>query len=124
MSEVGRSSIESTYNVYNNEEFRYCFIRFNYTNIPDQIVNITHKWKLPISTHQGGGLIILNSLGKIAHIHGTLDHEMILGVNDIEQVNSTFLKNDAEFLDTFIKERVNNSIEHYRSVWHRLNRSM
>lgn len=35
---------------------------------------------------------------------------MILGVNDVNQINSGFLKNDAEFLDTFIKRRMNNSI--------------
>ena len=33
-----------------------------------------------------------------------------LGVNDVNQINSGFLKNDAEFLDTFIKRRMNNSI--------------
>lgn len=52
----------------------------------------------------------VNSLGSVLHIHGTLNEEMILGVNDVEQVNSALLKNDTEFLDTFIKRRMNNSI--------------
>lgn len=42
--------------------------------------------------------------------NGTLNEEMILGVNDVNQINSGFLKNDAEFLDTFIRRRMNNSI--------------
>lgn len=44
------------------------------------------------------------------HIHGTLDEEMILGVNDEDQINSAFLKTDPEFLDTFIKKRMNDNI--------------
>ena len=96
--------------VYKNEEFKYCFICFNYTDTLDQITNITRKLKSPITTHQGNGSTRNNTLGTVLHIHGTLNEEMILGVNDIEQVNSTFLKKDDEFLDTFIKRRMNNSI--------------
>ena len=110
LSEVGRNSITSTCNTYRNEEFQYCFICFNYTNSLDQIVNITRKLKSPITTHQGFGAKRNNLLGSVLHIHGTLNEEMILGVNDVNQINSEFLKNDAEFLDTFIKRRMNNSI--------------
>ena len=110
LSEVGRNSIAATCNTYRNEEFQYCFICFNYTNALDQIVNITRKLKSPITTHQGNGAKRNNSLGSVLHIHGTLNEEMILGVNDVNQINSGFLKNDAEFLDTFIKRRMNNSI--------------
>lgn len=110
LSEVGRNSILSTCDIYKNEEFKYCFICFNYTDTLDQITNITRKLKSPITTHQGNGSTRNNTLGTVLHIHGTLNEEMILGVNDIEQVNSTFLKKDDEFLDTFIKRRMNNSI--------------
>lgn len=110
LSEVARNSITSTCEAYSNEEFKYCFICFNYTNSLDQIVNITRKLKSPITTHQGYSGSKNNLLGTVLHIHGTLNEEMILGVNDIEQVNNTFLKNDEEFLDTFIKRRMNNSI--------------
>ena len=110
LSEVDRNSITSTYNTYRDEEFQYCFICFNYTNALDQLVNITRKLKSPITTHQGNGVKRNNSLGVVLHIHGTLNEEMILGVNDVDQINSGFLKNDEEFLDTFIKRRMNNSI--------------
>lgn len=110
LSEVGRNSLMSTGKVYRNEEFHYCFICFNYTTTLDQIVNITRKLKSPLSTHQGQGMKKNNLLGEVLHIHGTLNEEMILGVNDVDQINSGFLKKDAEFLDTFIKRRMNNSI--------------
>lgn len=110
LSEVARNSITATCDAYKNEAFKYCFICFNYTDTLDQIVNITRKFKTPITTHQGNSGARNNLLGTVLHIHGTLNEEMILGVNDIEQVNSIFLKNDAEFLDTFVKRRMNNSI--------------
>lgn len=110
LPEEGKDSIESTCGTYKNEEFKYCFICFNYTDTLDKIVNITHKLKPSITKHLCNFDLYDNSLGTVLHIHGTLNEEMILGVNDIEQVNSPFLKNDTEFLDTFIKRRMNNSI--------------
>lgn len=110
LPEAGKSFIKSTCDAYRNEDFEYCFISFNYTDTLDQIVDITRKFKPVIATHQGGIYVRNSSLGKVLHIHGTLDEEMILGVNDIDQVNNSFLKKDAEFLDTFVKSRVNSSI--------------
>lgn len=115
LSEADRNSITSTCNIYRNEEFKYCFICFNYTDTLDQIVNITRKLRSPIATHQGYGCVKINSLGTVLHIHGTLNEEMILGVNDVDQVNSAFLKYDMEFLDTFIKTRMNDSIGQRKS---------
>lgn len=110
LPEDGKESIQTTCDTYKREEFKYCFICFNYTDTLDKIVKITRKLSSPITTHRYGSELYNNSLGMVLHIHGTLNEEMILGVNDIEQVNSTFLKNDTEFLDTFIKRRMNNSI--------------
>lgn len=108
---VGRNSISSTCNVYKNHVFYYCFICFNYTNVLDQIVEVTKRLKSPITTHPDATGVKKNSLlGSLLHIHGTLDEEMILGVNDVNQVNNEFLQDDMEFLDTFIKNRMNNSI--------------
>lgn len=111
LPEEARNSFASTCDTYKNQDFKFCFICFNYTDTLDKIVNVTRKMKPIITTHRGSGTAVINdSLGAVLHIHGTLNEEMILGVNDIEQVNSPFLKNDAEFLDTFIKKRMNSSI--------------
>lgn len=107
LSELGKSSIRSTYDIYKAEEFKYCFISFNYTNVLDRFMDITLKKKAPITTHTYNGYQRNNSLGSILHIHGTINEEMILGVNDTEQIFSDFLKKDEEFLDTFIKRRMN-----------------
>lgn len=110
LHETGRNSINATYKVFENEVFQYCFISFNYTDILDQIVNITHELKSPIATHFYHGNPRKNSINKLIHIHGTLNEEMILGVNDVNQINNTFFKDDSEFLDTFIKKRMNDNI--------------
>ena len=110
LPEADKDSIRSTYSVYSNEIFHYCFISFNYTDILDQIINISLKLKVPIITHEYCGVIRKDMLSKVLHIHGTLNEEMILGVNDEDQINNVFLRNDLEFLDTFIKKRMNDSI--------------
>lgn len=110
LPETGRNSIDSTNKVFENEDFHYCFISFNYTDILDQIVNITYELNSPIATHFYHGNLRNNFLDKLIHIHGTLNEEMILGVNDVSQINSTFLKDDSEFLDTFIKKWMNDNI--------------
>ncbi len=107
---VEQASITSTYNTYSRDDFRYCFICFNYTDTLDQIVNITRKLKSPIATHQYYGNNKNHFLGTVLHVHGTLNEEMILGVNDEEQVNNVSLRADEEFLDTFIKRRMNDGI--------------
>lgn len=110
LSEVGRNSIATTCEIYSQEEFYYCFISFNYTNILDQIINITRELKATITIPRSNGVRKSVSLGNVIHIHGTIDEEMILGVNDIDQINNVFLKADAEFLDTFIKKRMNDNM--------------
>lgn len=110
LPEEGRNSITETLNRYKNEQFTYQFINFNYTSTLDQLVDIIHKFESPIITYQGYTGVRNDLVGMVLHIHGTLDAEMILGVNDSEQVKSSFLKNDAEFLDTFIKVRMNSNI--------------
>lgn len=110
LREMEQKSIQSTYNTYSKDVFMYCFICFNYTNTLDQIVDITRKLKSPIATHLFYGNSKNHFLGTVLHVHGTLNEEMILGVNDEEQVNNVSLRADEEFLDIFIKRRMNDEI--------------
>lgn len=110
LSEVDKSSIASTCNKYSQENFSFCFISFNYTDILDRIIKLTSELKGSMILRWNNGGIKKVSLGKVIHIHGTLDEEMILGVNDADQINNAFLRADSEFLDTFIKKRMNDNI--------------
>lgn len=104
------ASVNKTMNVYSDEEFKYSFITFNYTNVLDRIIGLYDEKTAIISKHQGKEFMRSNKIGQIIHIHGTTDAEMILGVNDAEQIGNDLLKKDGIFLDTFIKRRMNNSI--------------
>lgn len=79
-------------NVYSDEEFRYSFITFNYTNVLDRIIGLYDEKTAIITKHQGQEFMRSNKIGQIIHIHGTTDEEMILGVNDAEQIGNDLLK--------------------------------
>ena len=105
-----KASIIKTFKAYVNEEYRYCFICFNYTNTLDRVVEITKRIKFPLSTHQGNGKKKNTIVDSVTHIHGTVDANMILGVNDESQVNNNFLRDNTLFLRTFIKKEMNSSL--------------
>lgn len=102
-------SIKATMERYKNEEFIYSYITFNYTDVLDKIIALYEKTKV-IANHQGNGGSRGNHIGKVIHIHGTTDEEMILGVNDESQIENDYLKSESLFLDTFIKSRMNNGL--------------
>lgn len=110
LSEAEKNSIRSTCTLYKEQLFSYCFLSFNYTNVLDDFLNISRKSHPIINSHKAVVGTREEKLGNVLHIHGTLNEEMILGVNDVEQIENDFLKADTEFLDTFIKKRMNESI--------------
>ena len=92
MSVKDINSIEETLKMHKNEEFTYSYIDFNYTNILDKIIELYGDEKRIIGSHQGIHATRNNSIGSVLHIHGTVDEEMILGVNDESQIINDFLK--------------------------------
>lgn len=92
----------------------YNFVVFNYTNCVDKIVEIQKKEDPVISTHtyfyEASQYNSDSKLGEIYHIHGTVNEEMILGVNDESQINNEFLKQEEIFCDSFIKSYMNKMI--------------
>ena len=91
---------------------KYDFVSFNYTDCLDKIIDIQKKDAVTISTHAYGNNTYSTSsmLGDVHHIHGTLNEEMILGVNDESQINNEFLQKHEEFCNGFIKTRMNKLI--------------
>ena len=91
-------------------EMIYSFISFNYTNVLDQCVETTRKHlngnKLGYYT-TANGQQYFNVLGNIEHIHGTLEREMILGVNDVEQIADKRFSENLFYRQFMIKEDAN-----------------
>lgn len=107
LSKTEKESIKETFSSYKDETFTYQFVSFNYTNVLDRFLDIAKEKKKPVAVRDD---LKFNILGNVTHIHGTTDAEMILGVNDVSQINNNLLKSDSDFLDTFIKERMNENI--------------
>lgn len=110
LSEAEENSVKSTCDKFKNEEFKYCFVCFNYTDTLDRVIETTKNLRSTVSTHTSGGRTVKDTIGDLVHIHGRIDEGMILGVNDKSQINNESLANDDDFLDTFVKVRANEAI--------------
>lgn len=84
-------------------EHKYCsfgFITFNYTNILDRILKMAPK-RFTMED------ITFDVEPDIVHIHGSLDYEVVLGVDNKSQVSNNFkLTRNTEL--AFIKPEFNN----------------
>lgn len=107
LSEEGKRAIKKTIEKYRNEEYTYIFVSFNYTKVLDKMVEL-FKDNPTFANHRAtNGSSKADVLGKVIHIHGTIEQEMILGVNDEKQVENNTLIQDEIFLNTIIKKRMN-----------------
>lgn len=114
LSGIDEESVEETCKEHEGESYTYQFISFNYTDLLDRFVNIVCEKRTRMFAKNRNGRE--HHLSKeVLHIHGTLEREMILGVNDTSQVNNAFLIGNDAFLDTFIKERLNKNLGQRRT---------
>lgn len=95
-------------NRYLKDENRYLnIITFNYTKVLERLCGFESE---PISLPR------LNTrearLMGIKHIHGYLKENMILGVNDISQINNEEFKTNPDITEAIVKQECNMSIKH------------
>lgn len=91
------------------ETVNYYFITFNYT---DFLERITSSIKDPraFGKHTSGSNVFSDPLQPPIHIHGTLDSEMILGVNDESQVGKEGIVAEQTIARYLVKPTVNESL--------------
>ncbi len=90
-----------------NNEININVTTFNYTKVFDDLFNDA-KNKNPLIQRNQKHRVKLRS---VLHIHGFVEKEMILGVNDDSQIlNSEFLKNQY-IRASFIKEEFNKTVK-------------
>lgn len=88
---------------------KYSFVSFNYTNVLDRCVEITKRQlnsDLGAYSSDNGNKYSQN-LGNVIHIHGTIESEMILGVNDIDQIADRRFTENSLYRQCMIKEEAN-----------------
>ena len=92
----------------------YQFISFNYTDSLDDIVSLA-KIDPSFSGHLSGNTKYSHSIGSVHHVHGTLDKDLILGVNDAQQIQNPLLQKDARLASYIIKGEVNEALGEQRT---------
>lgn len=97
----------SEFNFNIKEQNIYQFITFNYTNVIDNILSCC-KDKNPIRIRRINTVGYSDQYGLIHHVHGTLAEQIIMGVNDESQLDTSGGVSISERLKwIFIKNRQN-----------------
>ena len=95
--EADREYIQKIYKSQNRDRV-YNFISFNYTKTIDECANILREHLKSDS---------IRRVGKILHIHGFIEENMIMGVNDTSQIINQVLAQDEDVHREIVKPRQN-----------------
>lgn len=80
----------------------YQFVSFNYTTVFDNFIKTTDAW--------WGGCDVL-------HIHGSLDADIVLGADNLDQISKLPYMTTRRFERAFIKPQFNKSFDANRLSW-------
>ena len=86
---------------------------FNYTSVLDKCLDITKPniENFDSRNKKPGQYHVTDKIKKIIHIHGTLQNNLILGVDNVEQINNETLKKDNDFLWKIVKPLINKELK-------------
>lgn len=89
-----------------NDHYSVNIISFNYTKTLEHLIGYTNQAirKLATSGHQ-------RYLSEIEHIHGFTSERLILGVNDISQIDNEDLKKVTRVLRRYVKSTNNDTYQ-------------
>lgn len=101
------------YRGYGGNINSYHIVNFNYTNVIEQILNVdtlsNHHRNLNI-THQKSNK--LYKIESILHLHGSLDEDMVLGVDRVNQIINEDFSNDIDAKNLLVKTECNSVMRH------------
>lgn len=111
-SEFGYKEKNSFKKLKNNENnsIYYNFVTFNYTNVLDVIIKNAIEKGIKLGKRKANGRVYEDSLKLPIHIHGTLNKDLIMGVNDNTQIGNEKLKDNRLLNDYLIKSNMLNAI--------------
>lgn len=94
-----------------NNQWHFNIVTFNYTNSIEKILDVIESSKFSEHHSLEGTKKIGNYLNpNIEHIHGFANKRMVLGVNDLSQVQNKKLHNNIDILEAIIKPQCNSAI--------------
>lgn len=91
---------------FSNLKWNVHVVTYNYTRSFEKLLEENYK-KQVIGFHHNSSEIILRD---VHHIHGYIDDGMVVGINDISQLNNKKFHDDRKVLNTLIKSN-NNRIQ-------------
>lgn len=81
-----RAVIEQSYATYASEGISFNFICYNYTQTLDKCLSVLKQKTAIIGSHKYGSQMRNHTIGKLCHVHGTVEKDMVFGVNDETQI--------------------------------------
>ena len=100
--------IDGVFANHSNEDHRYNFINFNYTDVLERCLEtipsgIVRK-RTPENKERN------DRIGKMVHVHGKMGFHSIVGVNDVEQIANKEIAKDSQFSKFIIKPLINKAL--------------
>ena len=101
-------SINSVFNKFSFENHLYHFINFNYTGCLSKCLSTIEDGV--VGTRQTDRGKKYDKIGQIIHVHGYLQNNPIMGLNDIDQIENPDLRGSKAFTKGIVKPLQNKAI--------------
>ncbi|MBU2974269.1 AbiH family protein [Zobellia sp. B3R18] len=98
-----KEKIISYKNKWPNHQWETNIFTFNYTTVIEKILGDTQR-NVVLGYH---GNKVAIKLTQIKHIHGFLDKDMVMGVNDISQIGNKSFCENVDILESLVKSQCN-----------------
>lgn len=107
LSLVDQTKIEAFKNNFINYSWNVDVFTFNYTTVIDKIVE-GESVRIGYHANKNNGVVFRG----IEHIHGFLDNRMVLGVNDVSQIENEDFHDNIDVIEAIVKAKCNASYGH------------
>lgn len=88
---------------WKNHQWSLNIYTLNYTTVIEKIFGETQRNVL-LANHTSNATI---KLGEIKHIHGYLNNDMVIGVNDTSQIKNESFRDNLDVLESIVKSECN-----------------
>jgi hypothetical protein len=96
-------------------DFHYDFLSFNYTEVINKLVSKSKEFyskdHYAVKTDLINNRLVTHHLGQVINIHGSLEEDFIMGVDNIEQIKNIELQNNEIFTTKIVKPKLNTSLK-------------
>lgn len=106
-----QTKIKELYQNHRSENIFFDFINFNYTNTLDKCIDIVKPVSGLLGSHNYNGSTLVHQIGKICHVHGTVEGEMVFGVNDESQISKLEVFNGNDLSKKFLIKKWTNETQ-------------